>query len=69
MRREDREDAFGDACYRAWQRGLDPDQVDRDRFDQRFDDTDDREVAIEAELRYLARRERGVRVTISQEKG
>lgn len=29
-----RDDAFGDAVYEAWRRGLNPDAVDRDECDE-----------------------------------
>lgn len=57
-RRERDDDGFGDAVYEAWRSGLNPDHVDRDRLRDYRDELGSRELAVEAEVEYLARRRR-----------
>lgn len=54
----EREDAYGDAVYDAWRRGLNPDHVDRERIDDDWYAGYSREDCAEREVKRIAHRER-----------
>lgn len=50
------DDAFGDACYEAWRRGLNPDDVSRERVCEDVDNGWDRFDAADRESGRLQRK-------------
>ena len=51
--REQRQEAWGDAVYAAWRRGLDSDRVDRDRMDDDSYAGHGPEECVERELKRI----------------
>ena len=60
-------DAYGDAVYEAWRRGMNPDRVDRDRVDYREAMGMDAHAAAAAEVRYLQRQDEARRAEYEAE--
>lgn len=56
--RRERQDAYGDAVYDAWRRGLNPDRVDPERIDDDWYAGHSREDCAEREVDRIANRER-----------
>jgi hypothetical protein len=57
MSRSPEEEAYGDAVYRAWRSGMNPDRVSRNRISDTIHDYSDPWDCASAELRRLRRQD------------